>query len=70
MSLWNNTYSLNQSDNKRFQEANVTTHNRLLVEGKETLKLVFKRRSVFSKNFVSLIERKPNSGFVPFYLST
>ena len=41
MSLWNNTYSLNQSDNKRFQEANVTSHNRLLVEGKETVQLVF-----------------------------
>ena len=54
MSLWNNTYSLNQSANNRFQEANVASHNRLLVKGKKTLQLVIKTNK---NNYSDIISR-------------
>ena len=46
MSLWNSTYSLNQSDNKRLQKQiqKVITD---YLKGKETLQLVIKSRLIF-----------------------
>ena len=56
----NNTYSFNQSDNKRTQRQihKATTE---FIRGEGILQSVNKSRSLFQENFVLLIEKKTNT---------